>query len=139
MLAAGLGRPELGNVVYHTWKESETIAAIKMCLDLGLDINAQNTWSQSALHGAAFHDQPQVIEFLAKNGAWLNPTDWQDQTPYLIAEGHEICCSTFHRMPLSAAALLKAGADPKAGILLQFAAHDYKDDSVRDGAAPKGN
>ena len=38
-----------------------------------------------------------------------------------------------------AAALLKAGADPKAGILLQFAAHDYKDDSVRDGAAPKSN
>jgi ankyrin repeat protein len=130
MVAAGLGRPEPTNVTYHVFKESDQLEAIKICLDLGLDINATNQWGQTALHGAAFHDFPRVIELLAANGAWLDPTDWQDQTPLRIAQGHEICCSTFHRMPLSAAALLKAGADPKAGVLLKFAAHDYVDDSV---------
>ena len=37
-------------------------------------------------------------------------------------------------MPLSAAALLKAGADPNAGTLLKFAAHDYQDDTVKSDA-----
>jgi ankyrin repeat protein len=134
MVAAGLGRPEPSNVTYHVWKESEQLEAIKICLEVGLDINAQNQWSQSALHGAAFQDFPRVIELLAAQGAWLDPTDWQDQTPLRIAQGHEICCSTFHRMPLSAAALLKAGADPTAGILLKFAAHEYQDVTVKPDA-----
>jgi ankyrin repeat protein len=134
MLAAGLGRPEPTNVTYHVWKESDQLEAINICLELGLDINAQNQWSQSALHGAAFQDFPRVIELLAARGAWLDPTDWQDQTPLRIAQGHEICCSTFHRMSLSAAALLKAGADPNAGVVLMFAAHDYKDESAKTPA-----
>jgi ankyrin repeat protein len=131
IVAAGLGRPEPSNVTYHVWKESEQLEAIKICLEVGLDINAQNQWGQTALHGAAFQDFPRVIELLAAQGAWLDPKDWQDQTPLRIAQGHEICCSTFHRMPLSAAALLKSGADPNAGILLKFAAHDYQDDSAK--------
>src|SRR6476660_5298294 len=120
MVAAGLGRPEPSNVTYHVFKESDQLEAIKICLDLGLDINAQNQWGQTALHGAGFHDFPKVIELLAAEGAYLDATDWQDQTPLRIAQGHEICCSTFHRMSLSVAALQKAGADPNAGILLKF-------------------
>ena len=131
MLAAGLGRPEPSDVTYHVWQESETIAALKLCLDLGMDINATNQWSQGALHGAAFHEQPAVIEFLAANGAWLDAQDWQDQTPLRIAQGHEICCSTYHRMLLSTAALLKAGADPAAGVSLKFAAHDYEQEAEK--------
>jgi ankyrin repeat protein len=137
MVAAGLGRPEPTNVTYHVFKESEQLEAIKMCLELGLDINAQNRWGQTALHGAAFQDFPRVIELLAAEGAWLDPTDWQDQTPLRIAQGHEICCSTFHRMSLSAAALLKVGADPNAGIVLKFAAHDYQDDTVKTATDQK--
>jgi ankyrin repeat protein len=134
MVAAGLGRPEPSNVTYHVWKQSEQLEAIKICLEVGLDINAQNQWGQTALHGAAFQDFPGIIELLAAEGAWLDPTDWQDQTPLRIAQGHEICCSTFHRMALSAAALLKVGADPNAGVLLKFAAHDYQDDTVKTDA-----
>jgi ankyrin repeat protein len=134
MLAAGLGRPEPSDVSYHVWKESETIAAIRLCLDLGMDVNATNQWSQGALHGAAFHEQPEVIGFLVANGVYLDATDWQDQTPLRIAEGHEICCSTYHRMLLSTAALLKAGADPTAGVLLKFAAHDYEQEAAKPTA-----
>jgi ankyrin repeat protein len=137
MLAAGLGRPEPTNVTYHVWKESDQIEAMKMCLDLGIDINAVNQWSQGAIHGAAFQDFPKVIEFLAANGAWLDATDWQDQTPLKIAQGHEICCSTFHRMPLSAGALIKAGADQSAGVALKFAAHDYVDEVGRQTGKAK--
>jgi ankyrin repeat protein len=136
MLAAGVGRPQPSNVTYHVWKETEQLEALKICLELGLDVNAQNEWGNTALHGAAYHDQARVIEFLAANGAWLNAIDWQDQTPLLVAQGHEICCSTFHRKPLAVAALLKAGADPGAGILLIFASHDFKDDSVQRTSNP---
>jgi uncharacterized protein len=139
MLAAGVGRPQPTNVVYHVWKETEQIEALKICLALGLDINAQNQWGQAALHGAAYHDDARVIEFLAARGAWLDPADWQDQTPLRVAQGHEICCSSFHRKPLAAAALVKAGADPKAGIVLKFAAHDYESDDVKATVAPKSN
>ena len=52
-------------MTYHVWKETEQIEAIKICLELGLDINAQNQWGQTALHGAAFQDDARVIEFLA--------------------------------------------------------------------------
>ena len=98
---------------------------------MGLDINAQNEWGLTALHGAAYTDDARVIEFLAAHGASLNPMDWQNQTPLRVAQGHEICCSTFHRKPLAAAALLKVGADPAAGVLLKFAAHDFQDDAVK--------
>jgi len=140
ILAGGLGRPQPTNVVYHVWKESEQIEAIKICLELGLDINGLNQWSQGALHGAAFHDDARVIEFLAANGGWLDAPDWQDQTPLRIAQGHEICCSTYHNKLNAVAALLKLGADPKAGIGLKFAAHDYESDAAKDAAAsPKSN
>ena len=36
-----------------------------------------------------------------------------------------------HRKPFAAAALLKVGADPAAGVLLKFAAHDFQDDAVK--------
>ena len=55
-----------------------------------------------------------------------------------MAQGHEICCSTYHRKPLAAEALVKAGADRSAGILLKFAAHDFQDDSVKAGAEVDG-
>lgn len=132
IVAAGLGRPQPSNVSYHVWNETDQLEAVKICLDLGLDVNAENEWGQTALHGAAFHDQARVIELLAAHGAFLDATDWQDQTPLRVAQGHEICCSTFHRKPLAAAALLKAGADPDAGILLKFAAHEYQDDGVKE-------
>ena len=131
MSAAGIGRPQPSNVTYHVWKEADQLEAVRIGLELGLDINAQNEWGLTALHGAAYTDDARVIEFLAAHGASLNPMDWQNQTPLRVAQGHEICCSTFHRKPLAAAALLKVGADPAGGVLLKFAAHDFQDDAVK--------
>ena len=131
MSAAGIGRPQPSNVTYHLWKEADQLEAVRIALELGLDINAKNEWGLTALHGAAYTDDARVVEFLAAHGASLNPLDWQNQTPLRIAQGHEICCSTFHRKPLSAAALLEIGADPAAGVLLKFAAHEFQDDAVK--------
>ena len=131
MSAAGIGRPQPSNVTYHVWKEAEQLEAVRIGLELGLDINATNEWGLTALHGAAYTDDARVIEFLAAHGASLNPLDWQNQTPLRVAQGHEICCSTFHRKPLAASALLKVGADPAGGVLLKFAAHEFQDDAVK--------
>ena len=70
-----------------------------MTLELGLDINAKNKWGLTALHGAAYTDDAAVVEFLAARGASLNPLDWQNQTPLRVAQGHEICCSTYLLKP----------------------------------------
>lgn len=137
-IAAGLGRPQQSNSSYHVWNETDQLEAIKMSFDLGVNVNAVNEYGQTAMHGAALHDQARVIEFLAAHGGFLDPLDWQDQTPLRMAQGHEICCSTYHRKPLAAAALVQAGADRNAGILLKFAAHDFQDDSVKAAAEVDG-
>ena len=131
MSAAGIGRPQPSNVTYHLWQEADQLEAVRIALELGLDINAKNEWGLTALHGAAYTDDARVVEFLAAHGASLNTLDWQNQTPLRVAQGHEICCSTFHRKPLAAAALLEVGADPAAGVLLKFAAHEFQDDAVK--------
>jgi ankyrin repeat protein len=131
MSAAGIGRPQPSMVTYHAWKEADQFEAVRIGLELGLDINAKNEWGLTALHGAAYMDDASVIELLAAHGASLNTLDWQNQTPLRVAQGHEICCSTYHRKPLAAAALLKAGANAAAGVLLKFAAHDFQDDAVK--------
>ena len=140
MSAAGIGRPQPSMVTYHVWKEADQLEAVRIGLEVGLDINAKNEWGLTALHGAAYMDDEGVVELLAAHGASLNPLDWQNQTPLRVAQGHEICCSTYHRKPLAAAALLKVGADPAAGVLLKFAAHDFQDDAVKATiATPESN
>ena len=65
MSAAGVG-----------WRDGKTkgsvddvMAALKMTLALGLDVNAVNDRGETALHGAAIRGAKPIIEFLAANGA----------------------------------------------------------------------
>ncbi len=50
MAAGGVGYTE-GFIQYRSKEES--IAAVKLLLELGLDVNAQNAGGMTALHGAA--------------------------------------------------------------------------------------
>ena len=69
--------------------EAEAIEAIKLCLDLGLDINAFNEPGLTPLHMAVDRGD-QIIKFLARQGARMDIKDKRGRTPLDIgAPRHE--------------------------------------------------
>jgi len=66
---------------------ASTIEAIKLCVQLGLDVNAFNASGQTALHIAAARGDDEVVELLAENGAMLDLQDKQRRTPVDVALG----------------------------------------------------
>jgi uncharacterized protein len=125
MLAAGLGKRANADIGYFTWDEPRAVAAIKLALELGVNINAVNQDGETALHGAAYHAANQIVQFLVEKGAALNMKNFQGQTPWRIAQGHLVCCTTFVRDPDTAALLKKLGADPSVGTQLNFGLGNY--------------
>jgi ankyrin repeat protein len=72
MVAAGIGWVE--GVTYE-WSEAENLEAVKMCLDLGIDINATDGDGRTALHGAAHKGRNDVVRLLVEHGARLDARD----------------------------------------------------------------
>jgi ankyrin repeat protein len=68
MAASGVGYTE-GFIQYRSKEDS--IAAVKLLLDLGLDVNAQNEGGLTALHGAAHRAAIDEIKLLVEHGADL--------------------------------------------------------------------
>ena len=87
--AAGIG--DLGSGQQSAGTEEEAIAAVKLLLELGLEINAVDDNGETAMHGAAYQNWPKLVEFLAENGAevsgWNHKNRW-GWTPLLIAQGY---------------------------------------------------
>ena len=65
-VAAGIGWVE--GITYE-WSPKATLEAVKMLLDLGLDVNAQADTGRTALHGAAHKGRADVIQILVDHGA----------------------------------------------------------------------
>jgi hypothetical protein len=84
MMAAGVNW-----VPAQTYSESPAtwIEAVKLCLELGLDVNATNQMGLAAVHGAANRGSDDIIELLAKHGAKLDAADKEGRTPIAWAEG----------------------------------------------------
>jgi ankyrin repeat protein len=82
MVAAGLGRYLAESRV----TEVRALAAAKLALELGADINAVNESGNTALHGAAQTKADTIIKFLAANGADLSLRNKRGQTPLTIAD-----------------------------------------------------
>ena len=72
-VAAGIGWVE--GITYE-WSPKATLDAVKMLVDLGLDVNAQADTGRTALHGAAHKGRADVIQILADHGAKLNVRDY---------------------------------------------------------------
>ena len=71
-VASGIGWTE---GVTFEWSEAETLEAVKMCLDLGIDPNVADEDGRTALHGAAHKGRPEVIQLLVDHGAKLDAQD----------------------------------------------------------------
>jgi ankyrin repeat protein len=84
MVAAGVNW-----VIGQTFSESPAhwLEPVRLCLELGGDVNAVNEMGLAAVHGAANRGSDDIIEFLAQKGAKLNVPDKHGRTPYNWAEG----------------------------------------------------
>jgi uncharacterized protein len=73
MVASGIGWVE--GVTYE-WSPAQTLETVKMLLDLGADVNAQDVIDgRTALMGAAHKGRNDVIELLVQHGADLSLRD----------------------------------------------------------------
>jgi ankyrin repeat protein len=88
LAAAGIGTLAPGE---EAGTEDEAIAAVRLLLENGADINAVDRNGETAMHGAAYKNLPGMVRFLAANGADISVWNRRNKygwTPHLIAEGH---------------------------------------------------
>jgi uncharacterized protein len=108
MVAAGVGHEP--GITRST--ESGGLAAVKLCLELGANVNAVNKYGDTALHGAAWRESAEsIVQLLLDKGANLNAKDNRGWTPLVIAEGIHTGGSFVHS-ETTAALLRKLGAEP---------------------------
>jgi len=67
--------------------EADALEAVKLCVELGLDINAVNDRGETAMHGAANRGSNSIVQFLADKGVKLDTKNKAGNTPYDIAAG----------------------------------------------------
>ena len=76
---------------YRRFKErgkvADILASVRMCRDLGNDVNAVNSAGDTALHGAAYRGAPEVAEYLIANGSKLDVVDSRGLSPLAVASG----------------------------------------------------
>ena len=70
MVAAGLAMWNLGEDGGSLpGQEDEVLEAVKLCVELGNDVNAANDIGETPMHGAAFRGVNAIVEYLLEQGA----------------------------------------------------------------------
>ena len=108
MMAAGVGHePGITRSM-----ESEALAAVYLCAELGADVKAVNEAGDTALHGAAWRERADsIVQFLADRGADLDARNNREWTALVIAEGIHTG-GNYIRSETTAALLRTLGAAP---------------------------
>jgi ankyrin repeat protein len=115
-VAAGIGWVE---GITSEWSESDTLEAVRLLLDLGLDPNAQADTGRVALHGAAHKGRPAVVQLLVDHGARLDVRDYGNTDN----RGGKLAVHTWEPVDY-ADGLVRVGvqsaiAHPETGLLLR--------------------
>ena len=100
-------------VVNQTFDEGPDalLEAVKLCFELGNDVNAVNSMGLRAIHGAANRGSNAIIEFLVEKGARLDVADKEGRTPVTWAEGVFLATHPPERKPGTIALLERLGAE----------------------------
>jgi uncharacterized protein len=85
-LMAAAGVNWVFNQTYDEGPEA-LLEAVKLCFDLGNDVNQVNHMGVGAVHGAANRGSDDIIRFLHAHGARLDVPDKVGRTPMTWAEG----------------------------------------------------
>jgi uncharacterized protein len=108
MVASGLGwGANATRNVPDSW-----LAAVKYCVDLGADVNAKDAYNYTALHGAAYRGDNDVVKFLVEKGAQLDVRSKRGQTVTDMANGPMVNAHLPMEHPDTIALLEKLGAPP---------------------------
>ena len=91
------------------------LETVRVCLDLGLDVNAANDDGQTALHGAVYLGGTLLVPFLAERGADINAVNKRGQTAWMIAAEGEYRSGTFYTHKETGELLEQLGADTTLG------------------------
>jgi ankyrin repeat protein len=105
MVAAGLGRVPGDSLISDETSE----AAARICLDMGIDVNAINASGETALHGTAYYGNPKVAQLLVERGATMGLKNRKGQTALMLSIGYNANAMTLTR-PAITAVLRKLGA-----------------------------
>jgi ankyrin repeat protein len=76
-------------VVAQTWTEgpAQLLEAVKLCRELGMDVNQANSMGITALHGAANRGSDDIIRYLVAQGADLTAQDNEHRSALDWAKG----------------------------------------------------
>ncbi len=88
MFASGLGWRDGSPAApsYDQGSEQDAIEAIKLCMEVGIDINAATNTGETALHAAITgRGSETIVRFLVESGANLNARNKQGRTPFEAA------------------------------------------------------
>jgi ankyrin repeat protein len=106
MVAAGLGwGANATRNVPDAW-----LATVKYCVELGLDVNAKDNYNYTALHGAAYRGDNEVVKFLVERGAKLDVRSKKGQTVSDMANGPMVNAHLPIEHPETIALLKQLGA-----------------------------
>jgi ankyrin repeat protein len=103
-------------VVDQTYHEGPKalLEAVKLCWELGMDVNAVNSMGITAVMGAANRGSDDIIQFLVDKGASLDVKDKENRTPLNWAEGVFLATHPGKPKPTSIALIKKLIGNPAA-------------------------
>ena len=83
------------------------LEAVKLCYDLGMNVNDTNSMGLTAIDGAANRGSDEIIKFLVEKGAKLDVKDKEGRTPLNWAEGVFLATHPAEAKPSSIALIQK--------------------------------
>lgn len=98
-------------VFFQTYDEGpeKLLEAVKLCVQLGADVNARNSMGLQAVHGAANRGSDDIIKYLVGKGARLDVPDNEGRTAYNWAEGVFLATNTPDAKPSTMALIKQLG------------------------------
>jgi ankyrin repeat protein len=102
-------------VFFQTFDEGpeKLLEAVKLCIELGQDVNAANSMGLTPVMGAANRGSDDIIQFLVERGARLDVKDKEGRTPLNWAEGVFLATNPAKPKP-SSVELIKRLSNAKA-------------------------
>jgi ankyrin repeat protein len=95
----------------YTEGPAALLEAVRLCVELGMDVNAANSMGITAVMGAANRGSDEIIELLVAEGARLDVADNEGRTPLDWARGVFLATHPAEPKPSSLALIERLMAD----------------------------